>query len=204
MRGREQREYWLWLGATVLGLGIASTGIASALYAKRMHFAFWMSPEMLFAYVTVAVAVAFFVLAARGVPFPLAADRRGRFPDVEIHVNKTGFGTVVEDRHGMKIERSIGLLGVRVVNHEPERTAVLTFRVFQKWKPQADVGPGPEDTLMPPWTGAHPDGQPAVSRPVNVPPGAAVSGDVLYELGVWRDLVEPMRRGLRLRITCRV
>jgi hypothetical protein len=66
----EHHNYWLWIGATLIGLAIACLGVAGGLDAAREHYPFWTSPPMVIAYAFAALATFCFVAAIRDVPFP--------------------------------------------------------------------------------------------------------------------------------------
>jgi hypothetical protein len=90
------------------------------------------------------------------------------------------------------VAKRILIVGVRIVNHEVQRTAVLTFRLFFKWKPDAPAGEGPDETVAGVFSGEHPEGsnQRALQMPINVVAGSSASGDILFEIDLWRDYIE--------------
>jgi hypothetical protein len=174
----------------MLILAATLAGVASAFYAKRQHFDFWGSPEMLVAYVCAALAVLFFYFAVSGTPFPPWAapyEPPKTFPDVEVEITKSGKANVPHP-NPLASSRTVNvaLYGLRLVNHEPQRAAVITVRLFQDLNLEDGAAP---EVVCSRFQGDHPEVHlrrvNILDMPVNVAPGASIAGDLIFELNAW-------------------
>ncbi len=139
-----------------------------------------------FAWVLLALGLGLIVVAAL-FTWEASSTKKAQdasFPDVAIEVTKQGNATVP---HSMLPTgtQTIAVYGLKLVNHETQRSAVLTLRLFQ----DLDLDDGaPPEVVCAPFLGDHPQGKhtpPVLQMPLHLSPGAAVSGDVMFELNDW-------------------
>jgi hypothetical protein len=106
-----------------------------------------------------------------GSPPPRASASDPRFPDIEIHVE----GRTIDNKKGI-----YWLAPVRITNHESERRASLTFKVYIDNRGESETGV--YDLLNLPLRPATPTVGGTLSMPINLGPERSISGALAFDL----------------------
>jgi hypothetical protein len=196
---RAYRELWLWLGAAFLALFGFLTVVAVAYFLKDAHYSLLVNGWMLGALATFLAAFTCFFGAIRTWPFPPGA--RPDFPDLDVEIYGTGsIDTQREGGSGLAVPAHLRSFHARFRNSGSEQAASLTVLLYVKLVPGSwgrvgeAVCPPPQWTL-PPSLSLSP-----ISMPLELPPGATVTGHLVYEIpGYYLDkIAEPVDARLEI------
>jgi hypothetical protein len=196
---RSYRELWLWLGGLFLTLFLFLAAVAIAYFAKGTHYSLFLNGWMLGALVCFLAAYACFFGAIRGWSFPPVV--RPEFPDIEVEIYGTGsLDTQRESESGLPVPARLRSFHARFRNAETSQGASLTVLLYLRlvpgsWGRVAEAVCPPPDWSLPPSLGLVP-----IGMPIELPPGATVSGQLVYEIpGYYLDkLTEPASMRLEL------
>ena len=196
---RSYRELWLWLGALFLTLFLFLTAVAIAYFAKGTHYSLFLNGWMLGALICFLVSYACFFAGIRGWPFPPGA--RSGFPDVEVEIYGTGaIDTQRESESGLAVPARLRSFDVRFRNAGTSQGASLTVLLYLRlvpgsWGRVGEAVCPPPDWALPPSLGLSP-----ISMPIELPPGGAAAGHLVYEVpGYYLDkIAEPVSMRLEL------
>jgi hypothetical protein len=199
---RSYRGLWLWLGGLFLALFAFLVAIAIAYFAKEPHYALFGNAWMLGAFVAFLAAFTSFYGAVRGWLFPPWAPVR--FPDLTVEIS--GSGSIQTEREagtGLDVPAHLRSFHARFTSLEAERDAQLMVLLYIKlvagsWGRAGEAVCPPPSWVLPPSLGLSP-----LSMPVQLSPGNAISGQLVYEIpGYYLDKIsEP--QAARLEITDR-
>lgn len=196
---RSYREFWLWLGGLCLTLFAFFTAVAIAFFAKGKNYSLLMNGWMLGALLAFLAAYASFFAAIKSWSVPQTA--RQAFPALEIEVfGISSIDTQREADSGLAVAAQLRSLTVRLRNREAQQRASVTVQLYVKLVPGSwgRVGealcPSP-DWPLPPSLGLNP-----LRMPLDLAPGADVSGHLVYEIpGYYADkIAQPLRARLEL------
>jgi len=197
---RSYRELWLWLGALFLTLFLFLAAVAIAYFAKGTHYSLFLNGWMLGAFACFVAAYACFFASIKGWAFPLAA--RPDFPDIEVEIYGAGsLDTQHESESGLPVPARLRSFHTRFKNTGASQDASLTALLYLKlipgsWGRVGEAVCPPPDWALPSSLGLTP-----ISMPLELPPGGAASGHLVYEVpGYYLDkIAEPVSMRLELR-----
>jgi hypothetical protein len=178
---RTHRELWLWLGGLFLTLFAFLTVIAVSYFAKEPRYSLFGNPWMPTALLSFLIAFAAFFAAARSWPFPSVV--KPGFPDITLDILSIGStDTEHESSSGLDEPAHLRSFHVRITSAEQERIANLTAIMYVKLVAGSWGRAG--EAVCPPLSWALPSslGLSPMSMPVEVAPGQAVSGQLIFEI----------------------
>lgn len=186
---RSYRDLWLWLGALFLALFAFLTAVAIAYFLKDANYSLFGNGWMLGVLVTFLATFASFFGAIRSWPFPPWV--KPGFPDIDVEIYGTGsMDTQREGGSGLAVPAHLRSFNARLSNTGSEQTASLTVLLYVKlvpgsWGRVGEAVCPPPDWTLPPSLGLSP-----ISMPIELPPGAAVAGHLVYEIpGYYLDKI---------------
>jgi hypothetical protein len=177
---RSHRELLAWLGALFLALFAFLTAIAIAYFLKEPGYALFGNPWMVCALISFVAAFACFFGVAAGWHPPAA--RRLAFPGIRMEISGTGsIETERETDTGLDVPAHLRSFNVRWAN-ETQQEAVLTVLLYVKlvpgsWGRVAEAICPPPAWALPPSLNLSP-----ISQPFALAPGAAVTGQLVFEI----------------------
>lgn len=201
---RSYREFWLWLGGVCLTLFVFFTAVAIAYFVKDRNYSLlvngWMLGALLSFLAAHASLFAAIIGSARSWPVPPGLARPG-FPRIEVEIfGISSIDTQRESDSGLAVAARLRSLTVLLRSTEAEQAARLTAALYVKLVPGSwgRVGEAlcpPPDWPLPPSLALNP-----LRMPVELPPGAEVSGQLVYEIpGYYLDkIAEPLSARLEL------
>jgi hypothetical protein len=201
---RSSREFWLWLGGLFLTLFAFFTAVAIAYFAKGRDYSLLVNGWMLGALLTFLAGFASLFGAIMSWPVPLpvvAAPGRQDFPAIEVEIfGISAIDTQRESDSGLAVPARLRSITALLRSRETERVARIDALLYVRLVPGSwgrvgeAVCPAP-DWPLPPSLGLNP-----VRMPVDLAPGAEVSGQLVYEIpGYYLDkIAEPMSARLEL------
>jgi hypothetical protein len=177
---RSHRELLAWLGALFLALFAFLTVIAIAYFLKEPGYSLFGNPWMVCAVLSFVAAFACFFGVATGWRPPV--QRRLAFPDIRMEI--TGTGSIETEREadtGLDVPAHLRSFNVRWAN-ETQQEAVLTILLYVQLVPGSwgRVGEAicpPPSWPLPPSLNLSP-----MSQPFALAPGAAVTGQLVFEI----------------------
>lgn len=196
---RSYRELWLWLGGLFLTLFLFLAAVAIAYFAKGTHYSLFLNGWMLGALICFLAAYACFFAAIRDWSFPPVV--RPEFPGIEVEIYGTGsLDTQRESESGLPVPARLRSFHARFRNTEASQGASLTVLLYLRlvpgsWGRVAEAVCPPPDWALPPSLGLVP-----ISMPIELPAGATVSGQLVYEIPGYYlgKLAEPASMRLEL------
>ena len=196
---RSYRELWLWLGGLFLTLFLFLAAVAIAYFAKGTHYSLFLNGWMLGAFICFIAAYACFFASLKGWAFPLAA--RPGFPDIEVEVYGTGsLDTQHESESGLPVPAHLRSFHARLKNAGASQEASLTALLYLKLVPGSWGRVGEAVCPPPDWPLPSSLGLTPIGMPLELPPGGAASGHLVYEVpGYYLDkIAEPVSMRLEL------
>ena len=177
---RSHREVLAWLGALFLALFAFLTAIAIAYFLKEPGYALFGNPWMVCALISFVAAFACFFGVATGWRPPV--QRRLAFPGIRMEI--TGTGSIETEREsdaGLDVPAHLRSFNVRWAN-ETQQESVLTVLLYVKlvpgsWGRVAEAICPPPSWPLPPSLNLSP-----ISQPFALAPGAAVTGQLVFEV----------------------
>jgi hypothetical protein len=185
------REVWFYFGGGFLTAGAVLTAIAIAYFTKEPTYSLSTGPQMVAAYVTFGLAAGCFFAAVVGWRPWL---RWQRFPNITIRVDKIGdqIESVLIPGFPPRPTR-FHILGIHITNAEADRNVSIRAAYLQ-----ARTKPGStqyEHTFTEPHDKVvYSNPIQALDFPINLAPGEASSGDLVYQMSDYLlpNLAAPM------------
>jgi hypothetical protein len=177
---RPSRDRWLWLGGLFLVLFAFLAAVAIAYFAKGPHYSLW-SGWMLAAGVSFVASFTCLFAATGSFAIPLRQPRR--FPAITLDIYAAGSThTEREGGSGLDVAAHLRSFNVRISNSDASQTASLTVRLYVKLVP-GSWGRASEFVAPPPsWTLPRALSLDPLAMPIDLAPGDAASGQLVFEL----------------------
>lgn len=178
---RSYRGLWLWLGGLFLALFPFLAAVAIAYFAKEKDYSLFGNPWMLGALLSFLAAFVCFFGAMQSWAFPPLA--KPEFPDVKVEIYGSGStDTEREAGSGLDVPAHLRSFNTRFTSQDTTRQASLTVLLYVRLVPGSWGRTGEAACPPPSWPLPPPLGLSPLVMPISLAPGAAVSGQLVYEI----------------------